>query len=202
MKKIGIRSSVRKSVYKPDEEEDFGEIKKGILNSALKEFLPNDASFNISVNGEISFEYEVKYDYLQKKLVVYDKVANTEFKDGTRFNMGGIIEIKLGIKLEAETKIEWIPFVPSITVKGKLDAKVSGGFMLQVRFHTNTINPYYEWVLIFTGFKGEYYQKATVSNDGQDILDTNEDQGDGIPQSPEPFSIMDSSEYVIKRVPL
>lgn len=202
---FGIKYNVKnldlKDIYKNEEDEDFGEIKKGILNSVLSRLLPYDAAYSLSVNGEISFEYEVKYDYLQKKLVVYDKTTNTEFKDGTHFNMSGLIKIALGIKLEGDNEIKWIPFIPSLGIKGKLEAKVSGGFMLQIRFHTNTINPYYEWVLIFSGFKGEYYQKIEGNiNKGQILLDTNENQEDGTPQKPVPFSIMEEKEYVIKRV--
>ena len=215
IKSVSLASKAGKAIYSPGEDEDYGELKKGILKSALKKILPVDASFSFSADGGFSFDYEVRYDYTRKKLKVIDRYTLQEYQDKTLFNMGGFISIKMDVKLKAKYRIKWHPFVSSAKISAKIEAnaEISGGFMLQVRFTTHVLNPYYEWVLVFTGLKGEYYQKVTVKANNDDIydsepdqneilVDTNPAQADNTPPVKEHFSILDKKEIVIKRVNL
>ncbi|MFV0329236.1 MAG: OmpA family protein [Dysgonomonas sp.] len=184
VKKISFNSTIRKKVYKPEEDEEFGELKKNILGSALKKALPADASFDFSVEGGFSFEYEVKYDYTRKQLTVIDRPTLKEYQDKTLFNLGGFVKMNLSFKAKATgefglPKIEWLPFIPSYEIVAKAEAKgdLSGGLLLQLRFHTHVLNPYYEWVLIFSGLKGKFQAGVEVKNNNEDdIIDKAKDQ--------------------------
>ncbi|MFV0536866.1 MAG: hypothetical protein ACK5M3_05760, partial [Dysgonomonas sp.] len=92
-----------------------------------------------------------------------------------------------------------------IVAKAEAKGDLSGGLLLQLRFHTHVLNPYYEWVLIFSGLKGKFQAGVEVKNNNEDdIIDKAKDQETKdktyIDESvSEEFTILDKSEYVIKR---